>query len=124
MNNYEGSADESNNNTESKVMAFGDLRQADSISVRTERSNYRFSILDPVHRRGMLTGGVLGDQASEAMLMGAISVDDGSYNTTELKTGWRVVFFVTTNNRLNHMITSAVTDIVLIKGAVAGSRAA
>ena len=122
MKNDGGSTN--SNNTESKVMTFGDLRQADSISVKTERSNYRFSILDPIGRRGMLTGGALGDQVREAVLIGAISEDDACYHTTELKTGWRAVFFVTADNCLNHMITSAVTDIAHIRGAVEGKRAA
>ena len=116
MNYNEGSTN--SNNTESKAMSFGDLGQADSISVRTARSNYSFSILDPIHRMGMLTGGALGDQAREAILIGAISAEDASYDTTELKTGWRAVFFVTTNNNLNHMITSVVTDIVHVRGTL------
>lgn len=116
MKSGEGSPD--SNDKDNKVMAFGDLRQADSISIKTERSNYRFSILDPISRRGMLTGGVLGDQVREAVLIGAISEDDGLYNTTELKTGWRAVFFVTADHCLNHMITSVVTDIAHIRGAI------
>ena len=122
MNYNEGSTN--SNNTESKAMSFGDLGQADSISVRTARSNYSFSILDPIHRMGMLTGGALGDQAREAILIGAISAEDASYDTTELKTGWRAVFFVTTNNNLNHMITSVVTDIAHVKGSINENRAA
>ena len=112
------------NDNDNKVMAFGDLRQADSISVKTERSDYRFSILDPISRRGMLTGGVLGDQLREAVLIGAISEDGALYNTTQLKTGWHAVFFVTTDGCLNHMITSAITDFAHIRGAVEGKRAA
>jgi hypothetical protein len=122
MKSDEGS--HNSNNTENKVMAFGDLRQADSISVQTERSNYQFSILDPINRMGMLTGGMLGDQAREAVLIGAVSDDDGVYDTTELKTGWRAVFFVGADNTLSHMITSVVTDIAHIKGTVDGKRAA
>lgn len=112
------------NDKDNKVMAFGGLRQADSISVKTERSDYRFSILDPISRLGMLTGGALGDQAREAVLIGAVSDDDGVYDTTELKTGCRAVFFVGVNNCLNHMVTSVVTDIAHIKGTTDGKRAA
>ena len=111
-----GTTDRSN--TESKVMPLGDLRQTDSISVYTESSNYRFSILDPINRRGMLTGGALGDELREAILIGAMSEDDGRYNRGELKTGSRAVFLVTTNNCLNRMITSVVTDIAHINRAV------
>ena len=122
MKNGEGSTD--SNNTESKVMALGDLGKTDSILVQTERSNYRFSILDPINRRGMLTGGALGDERREAILIGAKSEDNARYNTAELKTGSRAVFLVTTNNSLNHMITSVVTDIAHIRKPIDENRAA
>ncbi len=46
MKSDDGSSD--SNDKSNKVMAFGDLCQADSISFKTERSVYRFSILDPI----------------------------------------------------------------------------
>ena len=112
------------NDKDNKVMAFGDLRQADTISIKTERSDYRFSILDPISRRGMLRGGVLGNEPREAVLIGSISEVDNLYDTTELKTGWRAYFFLEANDCLIRIITSVVTDIAHSKGAIDESRAA
>ena len=122
MKSGEGSPD--SNDKDDEVMTFGDLHQSDSISVKTERSNYRFSILDPISRLGMLTGGALGDEVREAVLIGAVSEDKTLYDTTELKTGWRALFFFEANNCVNHMVTSVVTDIAHIKETIDESRAA
>ena len=110
MKSDEGSPD--SNDKDDEVMTFGDLHQSDSISVKTERSNYRFSILDPISRLG------------EAVLIGAVSEDKTLYDTTELKTGWRALFFLESNNCVNHMVTSVVTDIAYIKETMDENRAA
>ncbi len=72
----------------------------------------------------MLTGGALGDEVREAVLIGATSEDKTLYDTTELKTGWRAFFFFEANNCLNRIITSVITDIAHINGAIDASRAA
>ena len=105
-------------------MPFGDLCQADSISVRTERSNYQFSLLNSSDRKGVLKGGALGDQTREAVLIGALSEGGAVLDTSGLKTGWRAVFFIEATSGVSRMITSTVIDISHVKGTVDGERAA
>jgi hypothetical protein len=106
------------NVTEAKVMAFDDLCAADRISVQTKKSKYQFSVLDPSMRKGTLTGGFLGDQICEAVLLGAVSDDETDFVTSGLKTGLRAVFILETKTRVDRLITSVITDITHIVGSV------
>jgi hypothetical protein len=117
-------SDAHSNNARAKVIAFDDLCRADRISVQTKNSNYQFSVLDPSERKGMLTGGLLGDEIMEAVLNGTMSEHHVDFDSRELKTGARAVFFIETKNHVRRLITSVITDIALVKDSVGGKRAA
>lgn len=111
------------NNASPKAIAFDDLSRADRISVDTKKSNYQFSVLDPAERKGILTGGWLGDETVEAFLSGTMSDDNSDFSSTGLKTGGRAVFFIETDSHIHRVITSLITDLALSR-SVGGRHAA
>jgi hypothetical protein len=88
---------------------------SDQILIRTQNSEYRFSIVDPVERRGTLSGGFLGDQSRDAVLVGTLSDNDNSTSldnvSNGLKTGRRALFYLTAKNGIERLITSIITGI-------------
>jgi hypothetical protein len=85
----------------------------DQILIRTQNSEYRFSISDPEERRGTLTGGTLGDKARDAVLVGSLVEGNGSLDnvTAGLKTGRRALFYLTAKNGVERLITSMITSV-------------
>jgi hypothetical protein len=83
------------------------------ILIRTQNSEYHFSISDPEERRGTLTGGTLGNQPRDAVLVGSLSNSNPSLDdiTAGLKTGRRALFYLTAKNGVERLITSIITSI-------------
>src|SRR5215471_15758091 len=81
-------------NVTCKSIDFDKLTGADTISMQTMKNSYQFSVLDPGNRKGLLSGGSLGDHAIEAFLSGTVSDNHQDFDTAELKTGGRAVFFI------------------------------
>jgi len=102
-------------NVTEKSIAFDKLSRADTISMQTKKSNYQFSVLDPSNRKGLLSGGSLGDDAIEAFWTGMVSEDSRDFDTDELKTGGRAVFFVESKTSIRRLITSTVTDLAVAR---------
>src|SRR5262249_153408 len=98
--------DSRSNDEEARVIPLDALSRADQIFVRTEKSNYQVAMLDPSERKGMLTGGWLGDEIAEAFLGGTVSDDRTGFDSRELKTGARAVFFIRTKDHLHRLVTS------------------
>lgn len=48
---------------------FDDLKPRDRVVIRTRNSTYRFLITDPARRQGVLTGGTLGNNTRNAVLI-------------------------------------------------------
>jgi hypothetical protein len=90
-----------------------DISPSDRIMIRTQNSEYRFSVLDPEERRGILTGGSLGDHHRNAILVGTLP--DGANNFandgSRLKTGARALFYLTAKNGVERLITSIITSL-------------
>jgi hypothetical protein len=107
-----------------KVVDFDDLSSADRIWVQTKRSKYQFSVSDPHNRKGTLTGGLLGDQTLDALFSGTISEDLTDFDSLQLKTGTRAVFFIETENHTERLVTSAITDLAVAKNRASGQCAA
>src|SRR5262245_17563932 len=100
-------------NATDKSIVLDKLGNTDTISVQTMKSNYHFSVLDPTSRRGLLSGGSLGDQVIEAFLSGTVS-EDSRFDTDELRTGERAVFFVESKKSVHRLITSVITNLAVI----------
>ena len=107
-------------------LAFKDIDESDMILIRTQNSEYRFAITDPQGRRGILTGGSLGDERRDANLIGALPesgmavVDD----TSKLKTGSRALFYLSARKGIERLITSVITNINHRRGRKEEKRAA
>ena len=97
----------------------------DQILIRTQNSEYRFSILDPKERRGTLSGGTLGARAREAVLVGTLSENNNSVDDSRgLKTGRRALFYLAARNGVERLITSIITGITRDKKREDEKRAA
>jgi hypothetical protein len=92
---------------------FEDISPSDRIMIRTQNSEYRFSVVDPAERKGVLTGGSLGDQHRNAVLVGVLSGGANSFasDTAGLKTGARALFYLTARNGVERLITSIITSL-------------
>lgn len=95
----------------------GELRAADQLLILTENSEYRFSVTDPTLRRGILSGGRLGGQRREAVLVGALAGDGCGFleGMFALQQQARAVFSVSEEGRLRHVVTSPIKQVTLVR---------
>lgn len=103
------------NNPNAEVISVDALNRGDRVLVQTQRSLYRFSISDAPRRRGLLTGGSLGDQTVEATFAGSILNDCVEFDSWELKPGFRAVFFIQKGRITQRLMTSLVTEVNLVR---------
>jgi hypothetical protein len=94
-------------------ITFKDMSPSDQIMIRTQNSEYRFSVLNPDERRGTLTGGSLGDQRRDAVLVGMVPEPEFGFasNPSGLKTGSRALFYLSARNGVERLITSVITGL-------------
>lgn len=94
-------------------IVFKDLKPDENLLIRTENSEYRFRVVNPDERRGLLTGGSLGNTRREAVLIGTLP--DGNYieaaDPERIKTGTRALFFLGATRGIERLITSAIKEI-------------
>jgi hypothetical protein len=104
--------------TSIEEIAFDDMKAADRILIQTENSEYRFSVVDPESRRGILSGGSFGDVVQDATLVGVLSTgrSDDSSDTSRLKIHSCALFYVNVGARLKRLTTSAITNLIHIRG--------
>ena len=90
------------------------LKANDEISIRTQHSEYKFCVTDPALCRGLLSGGLLGDQQFDAVLTGALGPDDiKSQVSGEIEIGGCALFFVVAKESMKCLTTSVIDDLVL-----------
>src|SRR5262245_42757328 len=82
------------------------LDTSDLLLLQTEHSAYSFSLTDPHQLRGLLMGGVFGDEGAAAVLLGAQGQEKGGYEAAGVKLmiGERAVFLIERDD--TRMITS------------------
>ena len=90
----------------------------DEISIRTQRSEYRFCVTDPVRRRGILTGGILGNLRRDAFFDHVIPQDTHLPDASTLKTGTRVIFFVAAEGAVKRLTTSVIVELACAPVAI------
>jgi hypothetical protein len=102
------------------------ISPSEQLLIRTQNSEYHFSIVDASERRGTLSGGSLGEQKREAVLVGSLSDNNGSFGnvSTGLKTGKRALFYLTARNGIERLITSIITGVSRSKQREEDKRAA
>jgi len=88
-------------------IALDQLRAADRLVILTLNSVYTFLVNDPVNRKGLLSGGVIGNDAVQAVLEVASSAQDH-----RLRTGERVRFYIISGPSIKRVTTSVVTNLI------------
>lgn len=109
---------------QTKEIASDELSPADEIVIRTENSEYHFEVVDPAQRQGVLSGGSVGNQPQEAVLIGPVAEGGkGSAGpAVALKTNARALFFMNAGNGLRRLVTSVVTKLTHLKGRLSARR--
>ncbi len=87
-----------------------DMNASYEITIRTQFSDYRFRVTDPVQCRGFLTGGPLGNQQHDAFLAEVLPASVEGGEPFRLATGYRAVFFIG-GNGFRRLTTSIITEI-------------
>lgn len=97
-----------------------DIDPADRVVIETRNNLYQFSVMDASQRCGVLSGGTLGEEIRDAVLMGSLSTDGGGFkvNHLSLKMNARAFFYIKTSTGAERLVTSPVISLMLIKGDV------
>src|SRR5207237_312762 len=92
-------------------IAISELRKQDRILIRTANHTYRFAVVDPTTRQGVLAGGRLGDAPRRAVLVVSLLEGDGLITEmTELKVGARAIFYLIALDRMERLVTSPIVN--------------
>ena len=96
---------------------FDDLKPRDKVVIRTRNSTYRFLITDPAKRQGVLTGGSLGNNTRNAVLIESFAAEDERRLESSycLKTGSRILFYLSSARGVERMATSIIQELVVIR---------
>jgi hypothetical protein len=99
-------------------IALDNLSADDRLIIRTKNSSYKFSVINPGQRQGMLSGGRLGDNPRSAVLIECLADDAESeaVSARVLKVGSRALFYLMSARGVERVITSAITDIEVTRG--------
>ena len=94
------------------MIAVKDLNAREQISICTRNNQYQFEVIDPTERRGFLSGGQLGDEAFEAILIGGFSGNETCGRLSSgLELGACALFYVAAKNRMNRLTTSMIIHL-------------
>ena len=96
-----------------------DIHVDDKVLIKTRNSEYRFSVIDPLTRRGMLSGGALGEEPREAFLIESQARgEEGALTDFRgLKTGARALFYLSSGRAIERVTTSIISALTLVKAA-------
>lgn len=101
-------------------ITFDEINRDDKVVIRTQNSEYSFSVIDPQNHRGMLSGGSLGDEPREAFLVESIGkTESGSLQDYRgLKRGARALFYLSCpGHRIERVTTSKISALKVVKAA-------
>jgi len=100
-------------------ITFDDINRDDKVLIKTLNSEYRFSVIDPVNHKGMLSGGSVGDEPREAFLIDSRGKnEDGILKDFRgLKTGARALFYLSSGRAIERVTTSKISSLTLVKAA-------
>ena len=91
-----------------------DLSAMDEVSIRTRNSEYRFRITNPHLCRGVLKGGLFGEQEHDAVLTASPLPARLEFQTNaKLEIGGCALFYVAIEDSVNLLTTSTITDLTL-----------
>lgn len=97
-----------------QVIAVESLKNGDELIVSTENSQYVFNITDARERRGMLSGGQLGNNAREAVFY-CVKIGEGieDIDNSHIRTNAKAIFFLDTGNGIQRLLTSHIVKLQL-----------
>ena len=101
-------------------ITFDEINRDDKVVIRTQNSEYSFSVIDPQNHRGMLSGGSLGDEPREAFLVESLGkTESGSLRDYRgLKRGARALFYLSIpGNRIERVTTSKISALKIVRAA-------
>jgi len=101
------------------AIALDEIKVDDKVVIKTRNSEYRFSVIDPLHHKGLLSGGALGEEPREAVLIESLC-KIGQATSREfrgLKTGARALFYLSSGCSVERVTTSEIFSLTLIKAA-------
>jgi len=103
------------------VFACRSLDTSDLLLLQTEHSAYSFSLTDAHQLRGLLMGGVFGDEGEAAILLGAQGYEKGGSEPAGvmLMIGERAVFLIERDE--TRMITSVIQGLFHLKAIVSST---
>ena len=98
-------------------ISYESLNVNDEIMIQTANSQYRFSVVDPAHYRGRLTGGSLGHQSYDVTFAGSVLEEMGRdlSEVSKLRTNTRALFYLESPTGLKRMVTSRITGLSVLK---------
>jgi hypothetical protein len=98
------------------IIDLDDLKAKDKVVIRTRNSTYRFLVADPAKRFGFLTGGALGNSTRNAVLIESVAVEEDAKleRCSALRTGARILFYLSSPRGAERMATSVVEELVVI----------
>jgi len=99
------------------AIALEDISVHDKVVIRTRNSEYRFSVIDPVNHKGLLSGGALGDEPREAFLIESRSKGESGavHDFRGLKSGARALFYLSSGNKVERVTTSEIFGLTHVK---------
>ena len=92
-----------------------DLNAMDRISISTKNSEYQFQVINPAQCRGILRGGVCGEQPYEAILTGTLTKEEPTRISSRLEKGMCALFYIAAKESYKCLTTSAITDLALAR---------
>ena len=114
------------NGEQTDKLAFSSIDTGDTLIIETRNSTYRFLVIDAISGQGIVSGGSSLDCASGALLIGVSVEDRNGYrlDTTCLKIDGRAIFHIDTDNGIERLITSRITNLFHIRDDKAHKRIA
>ena len=99
------------------AIALEDIGVHDKVLIRTKNSEYRFSVIDPVNHKGLLSGGALGDEPREAFLIESRGKGESGdwHDFRGLRSGARALFYLSSGNKVERVTTSEISGLTLVK---------
>ena len=96
---------------QSQEIPFDSLRVDDKLIINTQNNQYQFRVVDPSHNRGILTGGLLGSQPYEAVLVCSLDSNAERISEKAIKANMSLLFLLDWQNGAKHLFTSPITSI-------------
>ena len=93
-----------------------DLKRMDEISIRTQNSEYKFRVTDPAKCKGLLSGGIFGEDQQEASLCYEVAIDgERPQLFARIEVGRCAFFYVYVRDSLRRLTTSVIRDVSLAR---------